>query len=59
MDREAQEQDCQFRAEVGFILSPSARTGLADLALQVKVVQKVGYDSGVRFPVIRSSRERG
>jgi hypothetical protein len=32
---------CQCLAEVGFIPSPSARTGLADLALRAKVVQTV------------------
>jgi hypothetical protein len=35
-------------AGVGFILSPSARTGLADLALLVKVGQTVGCSTFTR-----------
>ena len=42
MDRKVQEGHCQCLAEVvEFILSPSARTGLADLAPRAKVVQTV------------------
>ena len=42
MDREAQEHRLPVLAGVGFILSPSARTGLADLAPWAKVVQTMG-----------------
>jgi hypothetical protein len=41
MDQEVQESHCQNLAEMGFTLSPSARTGLADLAPRAKVVQTV------------------
>ena len=38
----------QCQAEVGFILSPSARTGLADLAPRAKVGQTVGCSTFTR-----------
>jgi hypothetical protein len=41
MDREVKNSYRQCLAEVGGILAPSARTGLADLAPGVKVVQTV------------------
>jgi hypothetical protein len=42
MDQKAHKRPLSYLAEAGFILSPSARTGLADLGPPAKVVQTVG-----------------
>src|SRR5689334_9791736 len=48
MDRVVQEQPLSVLAEAGVILSPSARTGLADLAPEAKVGQTVGCSTFTR-----------